>query len=158
MSGDDVFLREIEGAISRELEAIRALREEAREELGRKPPNPRVLGSVLQDFYNSCERVFKRVSSEINGGHYEGESWHKELLYRMTIPVAGVRPALLSEELAAVLDEYLAFRHVFRNIYGFELKGERVVRLSAGLDRVASRFSEEVSSFLRRLHSAGGGS
>ncbi len=37
--------------------------------------------------------------------------------------IKDTRPAVISEELAADLDEYLSFRHVFRNIYGFELKG-----------------------------------
>jgi hypothetical protein len=153
MSGTDGFLREVESAITQELAAVSALRAEARVELARSPPNPRVLGSVLHDFYNCCERVFKRISSEINGGHYEGDAWHKEILYRMTIPVHGIRPALLSQDLAAELDEYLAFRHVFRNIYGFELKGERVVRLSNGLERVSLRFEQEVRAFLGAIRS-----
>ena len=33
------------------------------------------------------------------------------------------------KELAASLDEFLSFRHLFRNIYGFELIGDRVDRL-----------------------------
>lgn len=151
MSGDDDFLREVEGAILRELEAISRLRTESREELAKSLPSARVLGSVLHDFYTCCERVFKRISSEINGSHYEADAWHKELLYRMTIAVEGIRPAILSEELAAELDEYLAFRHVFRNIYGFELKGERVVRLSRALDRVGVSFEREVRAFLDAL-------
>jgi hypothetical protein len=153
MSAADGFLREIESAIAQELEVVSTLRAEVRDELARSPAHPRVLGSVLHDFYTCCERVFKRVSSEINGGHYEGDAWHKELLYRMTIAIPGVRPALVSQELAAELDEYLAFRHVFRNIYGFELKGERVVRLAHGLERVSVRFEQEVGAFLRAIRS-----
>ncbi len=151
MSGTDGFLREIESAIGQELAAIASLRAEAGGELAKGAPNSRVLGSVLHDFYTCCERVFKRVASEINGAHYQGDAWHKELLFRMTIPVDGVRPALISDDLAAELDEYLSFRHVFRNIYGFELKGGRVVRLSTSLDRVGLRFEQEVRAFLRAL-------
>jgi hypothetical protein len=153
MSGADGFLRDVESAIAQELEAISTLRAEARDELARNAAHPRVLGSVLHDFYTCCERVFKRVSSEINGGHYEGVTWYRELLYRMTIPVPGLRPALVSQELAADLDEYLAFRHLFRNIYGFELKGERVVRLARGLERVAQQFEQEARALLRAIRS-----
>jgi hypothetical protein len=40
---------------------------------------------------------------------------------------------------------------VFRNIYGFELKGERVTRLGVRLDRVARRFEAEIEAFLTAL-------
>ena len=71
----------------------------------------------------------------------------------MTLPLEGIRPAVISEELAAELDEYLAFRHVFRNIYGFELKGERIIRLSDRLAEVAASFKKEVNDFRRLLES-----
>ncbi|GBE00510.1 hypothetical protein BMS3Abin07_02561 [bacterium BMS3Abin07] len=108
-------------------------------------------GSILHDFYNGCERIFKKIAMEINGGYEESEKWHKSLLYKMTIPIKGVRPPVLSEELAAELDEYLSFRHVFRNIYGFELKGERIAYLSKKFDKVVPKFIEEIKSFLAFL-------
>lgn len=154
MSKDDAFLQELESTIVHELEAIARLCEEARIELSRQAPSPRVLGSVLHDFYTCCERVFKRIVSEINGAFYQGDAWHKELLYRMTIPVEGVRPAVITSEVAAELDEYLAFRQVFRNIYGFELKGDRVLRLSRNLEQIDPRFEREARAFLRALHTA----
>lgn len=91
-----------------------------------KISNRRILGSIRHDFYNCCERIFRRISTEINGGFEQRETWHKELLYRMTIEIKGLRPEVISEDLAAELDDYLSFRHLFRNIYGFELKGERL--------------------------------
>jgi len=75
---------------------------------------------------------------KINGGLEETEQWHKALPYRMTVPVEGVRPTVLSEELAAELDEHLAFHRVFRNIYGFELKGDRIIRLEKELEGLPS--------------------
>ena len=50
--------------------------------------------------------------------------WHKTLLFKMTVSVG--RKYLSSQNFFAELDEYLSFRHVFRNIYGFELKGEGI--------------------------------
>ncbi|MBI5407066.1 MAG: hypothetical protein HZA18_05160 [Nitrospirae bacterium] len=49
-------------------------------------------------------------------------------------------------------DEYLSFRHVFRNIYGFELKGERIDYLAKKFDKVVDRFIEEASKFLSFLN------
>ncbi len=137
--------------IRRELPNCATLRAEVREEIRQPERNPRVLGSITHDFYNSCERLFRRVSTQVNGSSYLGDVWEKELLFRMTVAVPGVRPRVISEELAAELDEYLSFRHVFRNIYGFELKGDRLARLSERLEGVARRFEQEIETFLAAL-------
>ena len=152
MRRPDDFLDEVTTAIRRELANCAQLRGEARAELAKTEPNPRVLGSIMHDFYNCCERVFRRIGAEINGTSYRGDAWHKELLFRMTVAVPNVRPQVVSEDLAADLDEYLSFRHVFRNIYGFELKGERVSRLGTGLERVARRFEGAIEMFLEALN------
>lgn len=112
----------------------------------------RSMGSILHDFYNCCERIFKKIAAEINGGYEDSEKWHKALLYKMTIPVKDIRPVVISEELAADLDEFLSFRHVFRNIYGFELKGERIGYLAGRFDKVAGRFISEIKKFLSFLN------
>jgi hypothetical protein len=66
----------------------------------------------------------------------------------MTLPIKDVRPAVISEELAAELDDYLSFRHVFRNIYGFELKGDRINYLAGRFDKIVDRFISEIKTFL----------
>lgn len=109
-------------------------------------------GSILHDFYNCCERIFKNIAIDINGGQEDTERWHKALLFKMTIPVKELRPAVISEELAAELDEYLSFRYVFRNIYGFELKGDRIDYLARRFDKVAGRFIKEIKEFLTFLY------
>ena len=108
-------------------------------------------GSILHDFYNCCERIFKNIAIEINEGYEETERWHKALLYRMTIPLKDIRPQVISEELAAGLDEYLAFRHLFRSIYGFELKGDRIERLAEKFEIISQTFIKEIEVFLEYL-------
>ncbi len=151
MRDDDAFFRELQALAEKELESITKLSLELRDERGKLHQNVRILGSILHDFYNCCERIFKRITSEINGGFFEGEKWHKELLYRMTISIKELRPAVISEQLAAELDDYLSFRHVFRNIYGFELKGERLTRLANKFESVSGQFRNEIKTFLSRL-------
>ena len=108
-------------------------------------------GSILHDFYNCCERIFKKIAIEINEGYEETDRWHKALLYRMTIPLRNIRPQVISEELAADLDEYLVFRHLFRSIYGFELKGDRIGRLADKFEIISQRFVKEIEVFLEYL-------
>lgn len=69
----------------------------------------------------------------------------------MTIPLKGIRLQVISEELAADLDEYLAFRHLFRSIYGFELKGDRIGRLADRFEIISQRFIKEIEVFLENL-------
>ena len=51
---------------------------------------------------------------------------HKRLLNKMTLKIPGLRPAVISKELKEALDEYLRFRHVFRNVYGYLLEWKRM--------------------------------
>lgn len=139
--------------IEKELENLGELRGEMKEIKAKDAVIFRRLkGSILHDFYNCCERIFKKTAIEINGGYEDTDKWHKALLFKMTIALKGIRPAVISEELAAELDEYLSFRHVFRNIYGFELKGDRIGHLSGKFDRVAEKFIKETKVFLAFLN------
>ena len=78
------------------------------------------LAALLHSFYTGVENIFERVTLELDGEPVQGEAWHRELLLRMKTPTAR-RPALLPEELHDSLNEYLRFRHVFRNAYSFDL-------------------------------------
>ena len=49
------------------------------------------------------------------------------------------------------LDEYLAFRHLFRNIYGFELEGNRLDDLVERFPDVAGLFNKEIIGFIKEL-------
>lgn len=146
---DKDIIRGVLSEIKKELENLDELRKEMKQIKSKKSIiYRRSMGSILHDFYNCCERIFKKIAIEINGGYEDTEKWHKALLFKMTIPIKDTRPAVISEALAAELDEYLAFRHVFRNIYGFELKGKRIVNLAEKFDRVAQRFTKEIKTFL----------
>lgn len=149
---DRDILRGIVSEIEKELDNLNELRKEMKEiESEESTILKRSMGSILHDFYNCCERIFKKVAIDINGGYEDIEKWHKALLFKMTIPIKGLRPPVISEELAAELDEYLAFRHVFRNIYGFELKGERIGYLAKKFNKISGRFIKEIKDFLSFL-------
>ena len=153
MRRGEIFWQEIVSEVNKELENIAKLAEELKDATKHRARanNRRLQGSILHDFYNCCERVFRRIATDINGGFGQAESWHKELLYRMTIEVEGIRPQVISEDLAAELDDYLSFRHVFRNIYGFELRGERLDRLVAKFGRISQSFREQITEFLTKM-------
>ncbi|MBN1421399.1 MAG: hypothetical protein JXP34_21680 [Planctomycetes bacterium] len=141
-------------AIERDLGGL----DELCRELAAAPPagdifSRRALASIIHDFYTCCERIFRRIAIELDGVLSEDSGWHRRLLSSMAKPVADVRPAVISKELASVLDEYLGFRHIFRNIYGFELLGDRLERLVAELAPTAARFREAIRAFVAWLRS-----
>ena len=61
------------------------------------------------------------------------------------------RPALLTQKTVGSLAEYLGFRHVVRNIYGFELETQRVKYLGQNYYEVWRNFNQDVCEFINWL-------
>ena len=138
--------------IDRELRQLDSLAGECREALAGIETSPpalelRGIGSILHDFYCGVERVFERVAVEMDGELPHGRNWHIQLLERVAAPVETVRPAVVRSELSERLREYLRFRHLFRNVYGFELRWELCRELAEGVEGVLERFKGDMESF-----------
>jgi hypothetical protein len=108
------------------------------------------LAAILHAFYNGVENIFKRVSMTLNGGPPTGPFWHADLIEAMSKAKPN-RPALLSESLSETLQEYLDFRHVFRQAYSFELRWKKMKHLVLGLHEVLRRLEHELDVFLAHL-------
>jgi hypothetical protein len=87
----------------------------------------------LHDVYSGLERIFAHIASDVDQSVPSGPDWHRELLRQMTVDLPGLRPRVLTVEMAASVEEYLRFRHVVRHVYAFELDPERVERLAGRL-------------------------
>ncbi len=105
----------------------------------------------LHNFYTGCERIFTRISEELNGGLPKSHDWHVRLLRKMTLDIEGMRPAVLTRKTASLLDEYRAFRHIVRNIYGFELRMSRMAPLLDNFETALGALSADVGAFLKFL-------
>jgi hypothetical protein len=101
----------------------------------------------LHDVYAGLERVFTQIATVVDQSMPSGPDWHRALLQQMTIGVSGLRPRVLSSDLARTLDELLRFRHVVRNVYAFDLDPERVERLADGLRPVWPEVREALIVF-----------
>lgn len=114
--------------IDRELKNLERLVRSMSDLVKRIPPQGpteielRAAGSLLHDFYTGLEKIFQRIALRVDGDLPVGEDWHLQLLQRMASPLEDLRPQVITEEQAERLEEYLRFRHLFRNIYGFELR------------------------------------
>lgn len=97
------------------------------------------------------EKIFQRIVLRLDGDLPAGPNWHVQLLRRMTTSVEHVRPAVLDEATAQALGEYLHFRHVFRAVYGFELRRSRLRELAKDLPDVFTALQAQLTQFLEFL-------
>ena len=105
----------------------------------------------LHGFYTGLERIFKSVANTIDDKIPEGENWHKDLLEQMALDIAGLRPAVLSQDTVDLLDEFMRFRHRIRNIYSFNLIPDRVKNLVEKLPTVLAKAKGDLSAFVQFL-------
>ena len=101
----------------------------------------------LHGFYVGLERVFLIVAERIDVSVPSGAAWHQELLRQMAVDLPDIRPAVISEQLAAELDPYRGFRHVVRNVYAYVLDPHRVGELVEGLPSTLGRLRAELVAF-----------
>ena len=114
------------------------------------------LALKLHNFYTGCERIFQLIASELNGGLPSGYDWHRRLLERMTLSREEM-PPVLQQETAKSLREYLGFRHVVRNIYGFELDLERLDILLVKYEEVWQQVRRDFKVFVDWLNQLASG-
>jgi hypothetical protein len=136
------------------LERIRAQLEEARLRFGDTEPNglgTQGVALVLHDFYNAAENIFKRVASELGEGVPQGGEWHAILLRHMTLRIPTLRPPVIREETASLLDEFRGFRHRVRHAYGFTLRWATLRGLLAAFDGAYQALVADVRQFVAFL-------
>jgi hypothetical protein len=112
----------------------------------------------MHNFYSGCERIFKLIASEVNGGVPQDFDWHKRLLTQVALNIEDKRPAVLSPQTQKNLEELLRFRHVVRNIYGFELDADRINYLITLTEGILPRFRKEIENFVAFLKAIYNGS
>jgi len=112
----------------------------------------------LHAFYAGIEQVLEDIARVTDGSVPGGPAWHTELLLQLSAEVAGIRPAVLSRETRACLDEFRAFRHIVRNVYTFNLRASRLEALVAALAPCNAQVRGDLLAFadlLERLAAAG---
>ena len=78
----------------------------------------------------------------------ESGNWHLDLLEQMTLDIPARRPPVIDTKLAGQLQEYLSFRHRFRNLYGFELEWGKMEGLVSQMGKTLERLQTCLEDFL----------
>jgi len=108
------------------------------------------IGYFLHGFYNGCENIFKAIARFFEND-LGPQSWHSDLLKRMKLTIKDYRPAVIDEELFLLLNDFRAFRHVFRHSYSFELDWEREQLVARKFRKTSALMRGQVEAFLTQL-------
>lgn len=109
------------------------------------------LAYQLHNLYCAFEDLFRIIADFFENRIEERAKYHRELLWRMKIPIEGVRPALLSEESFRLLDSLRAFRHFFRHTYSYKLDPKKVALVLEDALKLREIYHDEIDRFLKQL-------
>lgn len=100
----------------------------------------------IQSFYTGIEQVLKNALDKIDGITPDGDSWHAKLLKQANRKTNN-RSAIISEEARDRFDDLRGFRHVVRNLYGSQLKPDRVIELMQVAREAEEVFQRDWAAF-----------
>ncbi len=146
--------KEVEGEVA-QVKKLKKEFEEVPESLKENIRN-RIIGSLFHDFYSGLERIFKRIAVELNGGVPKTESWHRDLLIEMSWDMPDLRKAVITEGTMRRLLPFLRFRHVFRNLYGFELEAPKIQELEKDFPSLCDTVVTEILQFVEWMREQSG--
>lgn len=106
------------------------------------------VGYQLHNLYCAFEDLFKIVAETFENQVNDKSKYHLELLRRMTIPIEGVRPPLLSKECFLLLDNLRSFRHFFRHAYSYELDERKVKIVLEDVLTLREVYRKDIDAFL----------
>jgi hypothetical protein len=102
---------------------------------------------MLHSFYTLIEKILESLAREMDGAVSRSDQWHRDLIGQMAAPTA-FRQAVISEELADKLKEYLAFRHLFRGASIVLMRWNKMQPLANRAGETFRQFESELSAFL----------
>jgi hypothetical protein len=103
------------------------------------------------NLYGAIEGGLKIVATHFENNISDTTRWHSLLLQRMTQPVQGIRPAVISADSYELLNALRAFRHFFRHAYGVAID---FAQLHSNLDkalRLQPILEQDIQRFLDAL-------
>ncbi len=93
------------------------------------------------------KRLFEIVARQLDQAVPAGETWHRDLLLQMARDLPEIRPAVISQDNAVVLDEFRRFRHLVRNVYTINIVPSKMSRTVSVLPDLWTKLRAELSAF-----------
>ena len=106
------------------------------------------VAAMLHSFYTLIEKILESIAREIDHAVPSAGAWHRDLLEQMT-QTTTFRRAVISEELAETLKEYLAFRHLFRGASIALMRWNKMQPLANRAQATFPQLEDELAVFLK---------
>jgi hypothetical protein len=113
--------------------------------------------AYLHNYYSAIENCLTRIAHGVDESIPSGPDSHRILVDQLSAPIEGLRPAVLTLDLARRLDEYRRFRHAFRHTYFVDLDWTRVAPLLGGASLLAGDVERALLSLFDALGAGGTG-
>ncbi|MBN1992680.1 MAG: antitoxin [Anaerolineae bacterium] len=101
----------------------------------------------LHNFYAELEKLFDLIARHVDQNLPNSENWHRDLLQQVAEDLPSLRPAVISQESANIVDEFRRFRYLVRNVYTTELVPEKMAGLMEFLPELWPGLSAELLAF-----------
>ena len=115
-------------------------------------PEQEACAFQLARFYNVAEQLGLRIAKAFENNIDDEQSWHMELIRRLSIEIPEVRPALFSGNLISDLQELRGFRNVVRHAYDLTLQKNELLPLLDAAERVAGLMPAVCDRFFRSVN------
>ena len=79
--------------------------------------------------YNVLEKMLERICEEFENHFEKRGDYHEKLIQRLTLNLAGIRPAFIPKNRIQSIRELKGFRHVTRHAYDLVLKEDRLAEI-----------------------------
>jgi hypothetical protein len=101
----------------------------------------------LHSFYSGLERLFELIARQVDQNLPDSQTWHRDLLQQMAEDLTDLRPGVISQESAVLVDEFRRFRHLVRNVYTINLVPAKMKGLMEALPELWPRLQAELLAF-----------
>lgn len=108
------------------------------------------IAAILQSIYNGYERVLEMLIKAIDGDLPAARDYHSAILRRAVSPIAGIRPSIINQTTFDILDDIRKYRHVFRKVYHYQLKPDRIQHLAGMGISAYGAFKADIEEFLKK--------
>ena len=105
-----------------------------------------VVAQILDNTYTAVETALLRIAQSFDNS-LSHERWHSDLLDKMVLPNAGIRPRVLSDESHRLLTELMRFRHFKRYYLELDYDWAKLRYLLSVLRRCLPLVRGELSAF-----------
>ncbi|MCL0080946.1 hypothetical protein M1N64_01770 [Peptococcaceae bacterium] len=112
----------------------------------------RMLTSILHDYYNAIEHIFKNIAQNIDESLPKGSDWHSGLISQMSRAVPGTRPAVITKKTLELISELKGLRHVIRAKYGLNINAKKIYLAVNNLHLISKYFKSDLNAFIKTMN------